>query len=330
MDYETARLRNALPVPASQYGGGPGKTYNYFDLVTLNPPQGATNATIELLYQPTSWEYIQFLNLANNQPAGSFLENEGAYMLDAWLNTAMADPYVMASATWGEVQICEATAPTLETATPGNSQVTLNWSAVAGDGYKLYYDQAGKSQFVADTGSAITYTDSGVSNAQEYCYKVTSYVLGSDQTMSCESALSNVLCAIPNTPGQNNIEASLATGLYETSGKGKHRTTVFVDTSSFAVGDAVTIRAVVLDEATGLAVSNATVSINITGPETASLVTGPSDANGVAEALWETQQPNKRGNGGTTSGSYTATTTNLTAAGYVWDEVMTTTMFTLQ
>jgi len=57
-------------------------------------------ATIELLYQPTSWEYIQFLWLANGRES-SFLADEGANMLEAWLNTGMATPYVMASAVWG-------------------------------------------------------------------------------------------------------------------------------------------------------------------------------------------------------------------------------------
>jgi hypothetical protein len=68
--------------------------------VTLTPPTGATYATIELLYQPTSWEYIQFLYLANNRQ-NTFLANEGVNMLDAWLNNGMAAPYVMASTTWG-------------------------------------------------------------------------------------------------------------------------------------------------------------------------------------------------------------------------------------
>jgi hypothetical protein len=104
MAYEAARVRNALPVPANQYGGGP--IYNYFDEVGLNPPSGATYATIDLLYQPTSWEYIQFLYLANNGQ-NPFLANEGVNMLDAWLNAGTADvrmakPYVMASTVWGE------------------------------------------------------------------------------------------------------------------------------------------------------------------------------------------------------------------------------------
>ncbi|NIR00386.1 MAG: hypothetical protein GTN78_09330, partial [Gemmatimonadales bacterium] len=100
MSYDEARVRNALPVPADQYGNpGPGGTYNYWDNVILSPPPGAAYAAIDLLYQPTSWEYIQFLYLANDGQ-NAFLANEGAYMLEAWLNTGMAAPYVMTSATW--------------------------------------------------------------------------------------------------------------------------------------------------------------------------------------------------------------------------------------
>jgi hypothetical protein len=99
MDYEIARKRNALPTPPAQYGGTPGGTYNHWDVVDLTPPQDAVSATIDLLYQPTSWEYIQFLYLANN---GSipFLAEEGINMLDAWLNNGMAAPYIMASTVW--------------------------------------------------------------------------------------------------------------------------------------------------------------------------------------------------------------------------------------
>jgi hypothetical protein len=114
MDCEEARKRNALPVPDTQYGGDQftwnqdgtcSGTYNYWDTVTLNPPVGAETATIELLYQPTSWEYIQFLYLANNKQ-NAFLANEGDYMLEAWLNTGMAAPYIMASAIWTNASGC--------------------------------------------------------------------------------------------------------------------------------------------------------------------------------------------------------------------------------
>ncbi|MBT8439041.1 MAG: hypothetical protein KJO91_04880, partial [Gammaproteobacteria bacterium] len=73
--------------------------YPYYDLVDLNPPVGAVSADIRLLYQPTSWEYIQFLNLANDG-SSEFLGSEGDNMLEAWLRTGMAEPFVMTSAKW--------------------------------------------------------------------------------------------------------------------------------------------------------------------------------------------------------------------------------------
>jgi len=64
MRYDDAEERSILPVPDSQYGNpGPGGIYNYWDEVTLNPPAGAVNATINLMYQSTSWEYVSFLYL---------------------------------------------------------------------------------------------------------------------------------------------------------------------------------------------------------------------------------------------------------------------------
>ena len=64
------------------------------------------------MYQPTSWEYIQFLYLANNR-GNAFLADEGVNMLEAWLNTGMAAPYVMAQTTWGTPPTgCTAITPT--------------------------------------------------------------------------------------------------------------------------------------------------------------------------------------------------------------------------
>jgi hypothetical protein len=334
MSYEVARVRNALPVPATQYGSpASGGAYNYYDTVALNPPSGAQYATIDLLYQPTSWEYIQFLYLAN-QGQNTFLAEEGNNMLEAWLNTGMAEPFAMASTTWGTPPgACEATTPTLLSATPGDKQVIASWQEIPGNpaitGYRLYYDQAGKAQLVVDkdcsAGSCNSYTDTSLTNGQQYCYKVTSY------TATCESDFSTILCAIPTQPGQvQNVGVdTLQTGKWVKSGKGKAATTTFVLTNSFTQGDGVVIRATVLDEA-GAPVPNATVAIDITGPEShPGLTTGPSDANGIAELTWQTQAPNKRGQGGTATGSYTATTSGVTATGYTWDGVATSVGFSV-
>jgi len=101
MDYDEAAKRNILPVTETPLYGNPGSggSYNYWDEFTLTPPPGAVTATIRLMYQPTSWEYINFLYQANNGSV-AFLANEGANLLDAWLNTGMAAPHVMASTTW--------------------------------------------------------------------------------------------------------------------------------------------------------------------------------------------------------------------------------------
>ena len=100
MDYDESLRRNILPVPATQYGSpGSGAAFNYWDEFQLNPPVDAASAEIKLMYQPTSWEYIQFLYLANNGSI-AFLANEGENLLDAWMNTGMAAPHVMESISW--------------------------------------------------------------------------------------------------------------------------------------------------------------------------------------------------------------------------------------
>jgi cytochrome c553 len=180
--YDDARIRNALPVPAGQYGSpAPGGTYQYWDNVTLSPPAGAAYAQVRLLYQPTSWEYVQFLYLANTGQ-DPFLANEGVNLLNAWLNTGMAEPHVMASATWGTAPVPACSAP----GTPGNlaakpakKAITLTWTAAspaASGGYRVYYSQAGKLQLRAGVTSAtLTFKDTGLTSRVAYTYVVTAW-----------------------------------------------------------------------------------------------------------------------------------------------------------
>lgn len=91
--------RNLLPVPATQFGApGPGGTFNHFDLASFPVPPNAASVEVRLLYQATSWEYIQFL-WKQNSGTDPFLGQEGVNMLDAWLNTGMAPPFEMAAVT---------------------------------------------------------------------------------------------------------------------------------------------------------------------------------------------------------------------------------------
>jgi hypothetical protein len=334
---------------SAEYAGG-------YDAVSIVIPPGADSVEVTLNYQTTAREYMEFLrdeikgtgNLTlssptpSGEPAAYVAQTDPFFAkLAAWgdtiwqlwshnMNVPGAAPIMMARSTIGVGGGCQAPVPSLLGAVPGNGQVTLTWSDMHTNdpnvtGYAVYYDQAGKAQPVATVGLTTTYTDTGLTNGQEYCYKVTSLYSG------CESAYSNVLCAIPNNQGQaKSSVSSLDTGLYQKSGKGRNATTTFVLTTTFTLGDNVVVRAHVADKSTGLPIANATVTISVTGPESVSLTTGPSGTDGVAEATWQTQAPNKHGIGGTTPGTYTSTVTDVSATGYAWDGTMTTVSFDIQ
>jgi hypothetical protein len=210
MSFEEGRKRNALPVPATQYGSPTGAdTYNYWDDVPLTPPVNAAYATISLLYQPTSWEYIQFLYLANNGQ-NAFLANEGVNLLNAWLNTGMAEPHVMATATWGAAPPppCNAPgAPYSLTATSGKKSVSLTWKAASPaptGGYRIYYNQSGKLQFRAGVAAGtLSYKDTGLVSRSSYSYVVTGWndCNGNgtfDAGTDAESPVSNTATATAN------------------------------------------------------------------------------------------------------------------------------------
>ncbi|MEJ2759749.1 MAG: Ig-like domain-containing protein [Anaerolineales bacterium] len=114
-------------------------------------------------------------------------------------------------------------------------------------------------------------------------------------------------------------------GVY--TGKGKNQT--FTETSSFTGGDTIVFRATVLD-GNGVPVSNAKVTFTVTGPENITITSGPSDASGLAEASWSTSAPNKRGQGGTTLGSYEVVVSDVVASGYLWDGNAIPQAFTIQ
>lgn len=98
--YDSARERNVLPVPATLFGApGPGGVYDHHDRVPLAPPPGAVAARVRLLHQTITWEFVQFLVLAND---GSipFLAAQGRNLFDTWRNTGMAPPHPMAAGAW--------------------------------------------------------------------------------------------------------------------------------------------------------------------------------------------------------------------------------------
>ncbi|MFY9345742.1 MAG: hypothetical protein WAT39_24840 [Planctomycetota bacterium] len=100
MSRSEATTRNALPVPATQFGNpGAAGVYDHFADVALAPPTGATRADVELLYQTSSFEYIQFLRLAN-PGTSAFLATAGQQLFNAYMATGGSAPEVMAKARW--------------------------------------------------------------------------------------------------------------------------------------------------------------------------------------------------------------------------------------
>ena len=75
--------------------------------------------------------------------------------------------------------------------------------------------------------------------------------------------------------------------------------------------------------------ANATASIAVTGPQAKTILTGPSDANGIADGIWKTSAPSRKSTG-TPIGTYTGTVSDVTASGYVWDAAATSVTFTLK
>ena len=103
MDRNEAVRRNAQPIPDTQYGNpAPGGVYDHFDDVALAPPAGATRAEVELLYQTSSWEYIQFLLLAN-PGTSAFLASAGQDLFEAYMATGRSTPEQMALGRWCEL-----------------------------------------------------------------------------------------------------------------------------------------------------------------------------------------------------------------------------------
>jgi hypothetical protein len=196
-DREEARKRNALPVPANQYGNpAESGSYHYWDTITLTPPSGATRAEINLLYQPTSWEYIQFLYLGNTGQI-AFLAQEGAKLLEAWLNTGMAEPYVMASTEW-TTPLAATLASFDAVARPGHVLVT--WETVSeinNAGFNLYRTtsadpQPGPADLLAfvpsqapgsTAGAAYSWEDSSVVAGNTYWYWLADVDLGGVSTL---------------------------------------------------------------------------------------------------------------------------------------------------
>jgi hypothetical protein len=152
------------------------------------------------------------------------------------------------------------------------------------------------------------------------------------QAVTASGTRSNVVTVYVKGQEQQVPQAGVyafSTGKYVTTGTKKNKVTSFVATSTFTRGDGVVFRVQMVSEDLQ-PLANATATITITGPQSQVLTTGISGADGYAEATWQTSAPNKRGIGGTPVGNYSATVTDVSVSGYIWDGDQRTIQFTLQ
>ncbi|MGB5891859.1 MAG: fibronectin type III domain-containing protein [Thermoanaerobaculia bacterium] len=205
---------------AAEYDGG-------YDEVVLTIPPGASLVEVSLYYQTTSREYVEFLRneirgdgnltLSSPTPSGEpeayVIQSDPFFsQLKAWGDTLWqlwthnmhvpgAKPILMTRASVSRAEGCTVPAPRLLSAVPASGDVALTWTdehtadpSVVG--YKVYYTRSAQRRPITVTGLVTTYTDTGLVNGRQYCYKVTAY----DET-GCESELKTMLCAVPT--GEN-------------------------------------------------------------------------------------------------------------------------------
>lgn len=194
---------------------------------------------VNLYYQTTSREYIEFLRdeingtaetltgtgaggdapyLVQTDPFFSSLKAWGDTIWQLWLHNMTTDgaaPVRIAQANAAIIpDPCDPPVPTLYPPVPDTKKLTLTWSDESGDdsilGYRLYYDQAGKSLLVAeiDNPAITTFIDTGLLGGVPHCYKVSSY------TEECESGFSDILCGTPFMAGDLNRD--MAVDLHDT------------------------------------------------------------------------------------------------------------------
>lgn len=216
--FDEARVRNALPVPATQFGNpGAGGTYQYWDEKGFAIPAGATRAEVRLYYQQTSWEYIQFLWKANDG-LSPFLGAEGRNLLDAWLNTGMSPPLQLASATaniTAPMNPGEASRTSAMTASwnPGASRIDLTYAPACGTtDHVVYFGDLAQVSSYAWSGAACALGTTGSASFDPGPGSVFFLVVGSNGASEGSYGEDSEGADRPEAAGVGACDLPLATG----------------------------------------------------------------------------------------------------------------------
>jgi fibronectin type 3 domain-containing protein len=104
--------------------------------------------------------------------------------------------------------------PTILSATAGDSQVALTWSASSGaTSYNVLHSENGGAYTQVTSTSSTSYTDTGLANGTQYCYEVEAHnTAGTSQPSSSQ-------CAIPQAPTAPAAPTNLTAKAAGKSGK---------------------------------------------------------------------------------------------------------------
>lgn len=273
-----------------------GGTDDDWDSVPLDPPAGATDATIDLLHPPTSGESSQLLPRANDA-SDAHLADDGTELHDAWWATGMAAPHVMVTNTWG-------TEPSLGVPVPD----------VVG------LPQAEAEDAIVAAGLAVGAVDFASSDTVPVGDVVTQTpVAGTELPLS--SPVDLVVSLGPAPTGGVAIVGTLETWAVTHSGS------PIVPSSTFAPGDRVGVLVGVVD-GESLPLVDAVVTVEFiasVGGGIEHTASGTTAADGMVMVRWSSRT-------NTSAGPYTARVASVERLGSTFDPSAGTTevFFTIQ
>ena len=164
--------------------------------------------------------------------------------------------------------------PTLNTATAGNASVSLGWSAPSSDGgaqitdYAVYRSTApGGEVFRANSGGALTFNDTGLTNGTTYYYKVAAINSAGTGTLSNERSGTP---AAPPPPADFSLSVTPSSRTVSRGATTTYSVTV-VPANGFT--GTVTFGSSISPAASGLTMSFSPTTVTGSGPSTLTVTT---------------------------------------------------------